>query len=133
MKVIKSIRPGDLGSRRFEQRFGKRLCRVRYRESPCGKKLFTTVELIIDEREKPAAGTSLAAVNAYRKKEPVAVCVGYEEQAMRRLVKQAGGRWSASGKAWVIQRESAVTLGLSHRIVEGLIEKCTDVDTSLGF
>ncbi|MFC6633697.1 hypothetical protein [Microbulbifer taiwanensis] len=106
MKVIKTIRPGELGARRFEQRFGKRLCAVCYRESPCGKKIFTTVELIIDEREKPATGTSLAAVNTYRKAEPVAVCVGYEEQAMRRLIKQSGGRWSKTGKAWVMGHAS---------------------------
>ncbi|WP_323846324.1 hypothetical protein [Microbulbifer magnicolonia] len=131
MNVIKTIRPGQLGSRRFERRFGKRLCAVRYRESGCGKKILTTVELVIDEREKPSPGTSLATVNAYRKAEPVAVCVGYEEQAMRRLIKQSGGRWSKAGKGWVMRRESAITLGLGHRIVEGLVEECTDIDASL--
>lgn len=107
MKVIKTIRPGELGSRRFDRRFGKRLCAVRYRESVCGKKILTTVELVIDERDKPAPGISLAAVNAYRKAEAVAVCVGYEEKAMRRLIKQSGGRWSKAGKAWVMLRENA--------------------------
>ncbi len=30
-----------------------------------------------------------------------------------------------------MRRESAITLGLGHRIVEGLVEECTDVDASL--
>ncbi|SDK74083.1 hypothetical protein [Microbulbifer yueqingensis] len=131
MHVIKTIRPGQGGARRFEQRFGKRLCAVRYRESPCGQKILTTVELIVEEREKPAPGASLAAVHAYRKSEAVALSIGYEEHAMRRLVKQAGGRWSRVAKAWVILRETANTLGLAHRIVEGLAEECTDIDTSI--
>ncbi len=29
MQVIKTIRPGQPGARRFEHRFGKRLCAVR--------------------------------------------------------------------------------------------------------
>ncbi|WP_334078282.1 hypothetical protein [Microbulbifer sp. M83] len=131
MQVIKTIRPGQPGARRFEHRFGKRLCAVRYRESTCGEKILTTVELVIDERAKPAPGVSLAAVQAHDRAEPVALSVGREELAMRRLVKQAGARWSARGKAWILKREMAVTLGLSHRIVEGLADECTDIDTSV--
>lgn len=131
MQVIKTIRPGQLGARRFERRFGKRLCAVRYRRSVCGQKVLTTVELIIDERDKPAPGHSHAALNAYRKSDAVALCVGPEETAMQRLIKQAGGRWSRAGKAWVTKRETASTLGLGHRIVEHLIENCTDIDASI--
>lgn len=131
MPVIKTIRPGQLGAKRFERRFGRRLCAVRYRESSCGAKILTTVELIIDEREKPRPGVSLAAINAARKREAVAISIGYEETAMRRLVKQAGGRWSKRGKAWVLPHETVATLGLAHRIIEGLVEDCTDVDPSI--
>ncbi|SEA22005.1 hypothetical protein [Microbulbifer marinus] len=131
MQVIKTMRPGQPGARRFERRFGRRLCAVRYRESPCGKKILTTVELIIDERTKPAPGVSHTALHANRNAEAVALSVGREETAMQQLIKQAGGRWSRTGKAWVLLRETAVTLGLRHRIVENLIESCRDIDASI--
>ncbi|KUJ82909.1 hypothetical protein AWR36_010185 [Microbulbifer flavimaris] len=131
MQVIKTIRPGQKGARRFERRFGKRLCAVRYRNSPCGSKVLTTVELIVDERDKPAPGVSHSALQAYQRAEPVALSVGAEENAMQRLLKQAGARWSQKARAWVATRETAATLGLNHRIVEGLIDACIDVDTSI--
>ncbi|WP_237067956.1 hypothetical protein [Microbulbifer guangxiensis] len=130
MQVIKTMRPGHKGARRFERRFGKRLCAVRYRNSPCGKKVLTTVELIVDEREKPAPGVSHAGLQAYQRAEPVALSVGAEEHAMQRLLKQAGARWSQKGRAWVATRELVATLGLNHRIVEGLIDACEDVDAT---
>ncbi|WP_346838484.1 hypothetical protein [Microbulbifer sp. SAOS-129_SWC] len=131
MHVLKTIRPGQPGARRFEHRFGRRLCAVRYRCSPCGNKVLTTVELVVDEREKPKPGMSLAAVNAYRKSEAIALCVGREESAMQKLIKQSGGRWSRAGQAWVMRQDTACTLGLAHRIVDGLIEKCTDIGVSI--
>ncbi len=130
MRVIKTMRPGDRGTHRFHRRYGERLCAVRYRDSACGAKTLTTIEIIVDERDKVPRGICQNAVHAHRRAEPVALRIAYDEMELRELVKSAGGRWSKAGKAWVAQRGTAVRLGLAHRVVEGLVEACTDVDTS---
>ncbi len=130
MRVIKTMRPGDRGTHRFQRHYGERLCAVRYRASNCGKKTLTTVELIVDEREAVPAGFSHNAVHVQRRAEVVALRIKFEEFELREQVKSAGGRWSKAGRAWLVRRDAAISLGLGHRVVEGLIEKCVDVDTS---
>jgi len=130
MRVIKTMRPGERGARRFQRRYGERLCAVRYRQSACGAKVLTTVEIIVDERDKVPARTSHNALHAHQRTQPVALRIAYGEAELRQLIKQAGGRWSAKAKAWVSRRDIAISLGLGHRIVEGLIDACTDIDTS---
>lgn len=131
MEIIKTIRPGQQGAKGYSKRYGDELCAVRYRVSPCGKKLYTTVEIIVDERERPTKGNCTRSINARKKAEPVAVKVFYSEGELRELLRNAGARWSKVGKAWVTSRDTAVKLGLRYRIAEGLVEKCSDVDSSL--
>jgi len=73
MRVIKTMRPGGRGTGRFAGRYGDRLVAVRYRNSDCGRRVFTTVELIVDERAAVETHVSNSAVNALRSKEPVAI------------------------------------------------------------
>ncbi len=130
MRVIKTMRPGDRGTGRFQRRFGDRLCAVRYRKSACGTRVLTTVEIIVDERAKAPARVSHNTLHALQRAEAVALQIAYDETELRQMVKQAGGRWSRRGRAWVMRRDRAVGLGLAHRVDETLVEACTDVDTS---
>ena len=130
MKVIKTMRPGERGAKRFIERYGKRLCAVRYRSSDCGTKVFTTVEVIVDERPRTPPGMSLNAVHAERMQQAVALRIAYGETEMRQAVKAVGGKWSRQLQAWITTRDKAIVLGLSHRIEEGLADTCTDLDTS---
>ena len=127
MEIIKTIRPGDDGSKRYHDKYGEQLCAVRYRRSPCKSTVYTTVEIIVAQRE------------AYRKSsgpktptkacgEWVAVKIAYEEVALRTEVRKMGGRWSKLAKAWVVKRKMAESRNMGHRIVEGLIDQCLDVD-----
>lgn len=130
MRVIKTMRPGERGTGRFQRRYGERLCAVRYRRSACGTRIMTTVEIIVDVREKAPDGISHNAVHASQRAEPVALQIAYDETELRKLVKQAGGRWSRLGRAWVMRRDTAVGLGLAHRMDVKLVKACTDIDTS---
>ena len=130
MKVIKTMRPQDRGARRFIDRYGKRLCAVRYRSSDCGTRVFTTVEVIVDERPRTPQGVNLNAVHAYRLQQAVALRIAFSETEMRQAVKAAGGKWSRQLQAWITTRDKAIVLGLSHRIEEGLAENCRDLDIS---
>lgn len=49
MEVIKTLRPGDSGTKKLTQRYGDRLICVRYRKDDQQKRRYTTIELIVDE------------------------------------------------------------------------------------
>jgi len=48
MTVLKTMRPGDAGTRRYLKRFGKNLVAVRYRGNVNKNMRVTTVEIIVD-------------------------------------------------------------------------------------
>lgn len=131
VKVLKTMRPHERGAKRFVERYGDRLCAVRYRQSECGAKVFTTVEVIVDERQRTPRGISLNTAHAHRLQQPVALKVRWEETEIRRAIKHLGGKWSRQLQAWIITRDKAIILGLAHRIEEGLAERCTDNDTGI--
>ncbi|TLM74290.1 hypothetical protein ACONUD_16980 [Microbulbifer harenosus] len=131
MKVIKTMRPSERGAKRFLERYGERLCTVRYRASDCGTTVYTTVEVIVDARPRSAEGVSSNYPNAVRQAEAVALKISYEETEQRRAIKHAGGKWSRQIQAWITRRDEAIKLGLAHRIEEGLVELCTDIDWSV--
>ncbi|MFV8784099.1 hypothetical protein ACNKU7_16890 [Microbulbifer sp. SA54] len=129
MKVTKTYKPGDDGSKRYHDKYGEQLCAVRYRRSPCSKTIYTTVEIIVAERDayprKPAPHCVTAPASNQQKW--VAVKIAFDELELRNEIKRIGGRWSKCAQAWVASRNMVERSNLSHRIVEGLIDKCLDV------
>jgi adenine C2-methylase RlmN of 23S rRNA A2503 and tRNA A37 len=126
MEVIRTIKPGMPGSRRFQKHWGKNLVAVRYRRS--GNKLFTTIEIVVDERDQSHPSISLNSVHAFKRMQLVAIPIAFEEGALRAAAKRNQARWSAQRKVWVMPYSTAVTLGVQSRVVEGLAEKCLDVE-----
>lgn len=49
MDVIKTLKPGDSGTKRLSARYGDRLVCVRYRKDEDQNRRYTTVELIVGE------------------------------------------------------------------------------------
>ncbi len=124
MEIIKTYKPGQDGSKRYVQKYGEQLCAVRYRRSPCKRTVYTTVEIIVAQRD------------AYQRQDRergnskwVALKIGQKELTLRGEVKRIGGRWSRVAKVWVVQRSLAQSANLDHRIVEGLVTSCTDIPT----
>jgi hypothetical protein len=48
-QVIKTLRPGAAGTRKWAKKFGRRLVCVRYRGDVKRRKRLTTVEIVVDE------------------------------------------------------------------------------------
>jgi hypothetical protein len=48
-KVIKSLQPGQPGTKKWHKKFGKRLVCVRYRGNARRRVRSTTVEIVVDE------------------------------------------------------------------------------------
>ncbi len=48
-RVLKTLKPGQAGTKRFVKRFGGRLVAVRYRGNPKRRVRSTTIEIVVDE------------------------------------------------------------------------------------
>ena len=131
MDVIRTIKPGEHGSRKLQREYGDKLLVVRYRKSSDGCEIHTTVELIVDTRKAPDpvfhAKNAVAHSHAGRDEAVVAVKVGYQELQLRNRLKAVGARWSRSHKVWVTYYRHVGELGISDRVVPGLAEKCSDI------
>ncbi|MBN8429366.1 hypothetical protein JF535_00750 [Microbulbifer salipaludis] len=127
MEIIKTIRPGDDGSKRYHDKYGDQLCAVRYRRSPCKNTVYTTVEIIVAQREA-YRNKNTKPTSPQNPTEWVALKIAYDEVELRAEVRKIGGRWSRTAKAWVVKRSMAERRNMAHRIVEGLIDQCLDVD-----
>jgi hypothetical protein len=130
MDVIPTIKPGRPGSIRFLQHWKDKLVAVRYRRDTENNKIYTTIELIVDEREQAPPNISLLSAHAHKRRQAVAVTIAWEEHELRARAKQMGSCWSPLKKVWLMRYQTAVVLGIQDRIVQGLAEECTDVDTS---
>ena len=128
MDVVKTMRPGQTGANRFVRKYGKQLVAVRYRRNPNDTKTYTTVELIVDEREYAGKKVSLRSVHAYKRKEWVAVPIAFHEHELRHQAKHLGARWSKNHKVWVLLYQHAVELGIIHRQRPDVLAQINDVD-----
>ena len=131
MDVVKTIRPGQAGSHRFLDEWGDRLVAVRYRKAGNPNRIYTTIEVIVDERQASTPVLSTRAFNMTGRNRAVAIRVHYEENELRQKIKAAGAKWSPQLKLWLLRYTDAVKMGLRDRIVDGEAERCLDIDTEI--
>jgi hypothetical protein len=67
-------------------------------------------------------------VHSFKRRQHVTVPIAFEERALRSAAKKNDAMWSAAHKVWVMTYSAAVALGIKNGIIEGLAEKCDDVD-----
>lgn len=90
-EVRLTLKPGQRGTRRLLATYGDQLVPVRYRYDAARKKRFTTVEIVVDERDwTPRSRRPLDG-------EVVGVRVAFDEIDVRRRVGEAGGRGTRRG------------------------------------
>ncbi|WP_394237106.1 hypothetical protein [Pseudomonas anguilliseptica] len=114
MDVVKSLKPGKNGTKRFLERYGDDLIAVRYRHDAENQISYTTVELIVERKHKSPQPRTQPP------KQPTALVfirVGYHEKEIQQAVKQAGGKWQPEQKAWLLSQKAVVELGLQERII----------------
>ena len=126
MEVTRTLRPGKPGTIKFSNHYGDQLVAVRYRLDRASNKQYTTIELIVDEREAPLPNVNRAAYLNHKKREPVAIRVPFGEVELRQQVKTAGGYWDSRQKVWWLRYERVVVMRLKDRAVKGLV--CPDLD-----
>jgi hypothetical protein len=115
METRLTLRPGQNGTRKLAERFGKRLVRVRYRYDEILHRRYTTVELIVAEsawtpRSRKPRGTRSPD-------DMVHVRVGYGEEGLRAKLKALGALWRPRHKLWELPWGVARGLNLEDRVV----------------
>lgn len=115
METRTTLRPGDRGTRKLVERFGKRLVCVRYRYDAVTSRRYTTVELIVAEAawqpkaRKPRANRP--------PEEMVYVRVGFGEEGLRAKMKALGAIWRPQHRLWELPWGVVKGLGIEERVV----------------
>lgn len=116
METRLTLRPGQNGTRKHVERFGKRLVCVRYRYDEADSRRYTTVELIVAEAEwKPRTRKPRASRSP---EDMVYVRIGYAEAELRGKMKALGAIWRPKLTLWELPWGVARGLGLEDRVAE---------------
>ncbi len=91
------LKPGQNGTKRLVQEYGKALVCVRYRYDPVEGKQYKTVEIVVSERPWTPPPAKYAASDL------VALHVSFEEKSLQERVKSLGGKWDRQRKAWLVR------------------------------
>ena len=138
MRTLKTLKPGQNGTKELLARYGTSLLCVRYRYDEVTDQHLKTVELIVQRRSRPLTrtiaekdpppgrGSGLARPPAKCPPRPrrsasrtVALRIHWREAELRRRVKSAGAWWSPERRVWLLRRDQAERLNLLHRVVGG--------------
>lgn len=116
METRLTLRPGQSGTRKLAERFGKRLVCVRYRYDETLRRRYTTVELVVVESawvprsRKPRSTRS--------PDDMVYIRVGFGEEGLRAKLKALGALWRPQHKLWELPWGIVRGLALEDRIVQ---------------
>lgn len=116
MDVIKTLKPGDPGTKALKKRYGDRLVCVRYRKDDALNRRYTTVELIVDEG--PLEKNKQYRLAPEERALVVSIHIARGDNETRRRVIEAGGVYLSDRKLWALPLGKVVKLGLISRMRE---------------
>ncbi|MCP3995061.1 MAG: hypothetical protein GY722_08345 [bacterium] len=135
MRTMKTLKPGQAGTKELLTRFGPSLPRVRYRYDEDRREHVKTVELVVQRRSREGeTGCAGSRVPARAPQETgsvssngaagartrrVALRIGWQKRDLQQRVKSAGGRWDPDRRVWLLRRDAAERLDLLARVCGG--------------
>ena len=108
VRITKKLGPDQAGAKKLAQRYGETLVCVRYRQDALSGQRYTTVEIVVDNGP-------IAVDN--RLPDTVHLRIAIGEIDLQRQIKQLGGEWDRSHRAWRVAKAAVIQLKLHHRIV----------------
>ena len=116
MKSRLNLKPGQKGTKKLTEEYGKSLLYVRYRYDENRGVRLKTVEIVVEEKPwQPSL--------RLREEEIVPVMVNFSEKRLREMLKEKGGKWNPEEKSWFVPYGAVRGTELEERIPEGLIKK----------
>ena len=122
METRLTLRPGQDGTKKLVQRFGKRLVAVRYLYDATASRRYKTVELIVDARPWSPHLRRLRRTPD----DIVAVRIGYHETDLRKRAKALGGVWRPAQKLWELTWDAVRKLDIADRVAGTRIAKAVE-------
>jgi len=115
MKTHLHLKPGQKGTKRLLEKYGKTLICVRYRYDETRGVRLKTVEIIVEEKQwQPPF--------RFRDTDIVPISVLFAEEALRNRLKSSGGRWDPLTKSWLVPYGAIRGTELEGRISENFIK-----------
>lgn len=111
--VVKKLKPGQPGTLRWAEQFGEKMLCVRYRLDESGNTRYTTVEILVDEREVRKPKSTVPDRMVFLK-------ILVSERGLQQQIKDAGGKWDPKEYLWVLPYSKAKALKLLPRIVKNV-------------
>ena len=112
MEISKTMQPGEMGTKQLLNKYGNSLVCVRYRTDKIAQKRYTTVELIINEKDIYIAKNELYCW----------VKINYNETELRQQAKNMGAKWHTNEKLWEMDYQTAKSLNLHKRIIKKTVK-----------
>jgi hypothetical protein len=109
MKTLRTLKPGQKGTKRFLEKYQEQLVCVRYKCDEFKQKKYTTIELIAEESNW--LPTHLIEVP---------VQIAFKEKDLRAKARSLGGRWDPEHKCWFIPYGNLKKAGLENRLICGI-------------
>ena len=108
--MIRKLKPGQSGTKKFLSQYGERLVCVRYRYDARACKRVKTVEIVVEENDWLPPALRFSA------DEMVWLRTGFVDQPTEQRIRKAGGKWDSKRCVWLIRYDAAVTLELSDHV-----------------
>jgi hypothetical protein len=105
--VVKTLRPGLPGTRKWQRQYGDQLVCVRYRHDDRKLYRLTTVELVVDQAPIHPKAFNQASFG---------IQVDRDERHLIATLRAAGARWDPALKAWWLRGDRIRQLRLVDRI-----------------
>jgi hypothetical protein len=112
METRLTLRPGQDGTKKLVQRFGKRLVAVRYLYDADASRRYKTVELIVESQAWSPRPRRLRRTPD----DIVAVRIRYHEAELRERAKALGGVWRPAHKLWELTWDAVRKLDIADRV-----------------
>lgn len=130
-RVVKTLRPGQAGTQRWQERYGDRLLCVRHREDLHATHRIVTLELIVEShpiRARALATTTTTTTNSKKtpadkgqdidpRRHPVRVRIDIQEDTLRRKAYAAGATCDPHQPVWTMPLATARALRVLRRII----------------
>ncbi len=134
MRTVKTLKPGQKGTKEMLTRFGPSLLYVRYRYDEARREHVKTVEFGVQRRSREGEtecpgsqasgardpGTRVPGAQSARSGDctprRVPLWIGRRERDLQQRVKSAGGRWDRVRRVWLLRRDEAERLGVLPRV-----------------
>ncbi len=136
MCTVKTLKPGQQGTKELLPCFGPSLLCVRYRYDEDRREHVKTVELVVQRRSREGeagspgsrpsdarrslqTGSVSASGAGGAQPRRVALRIGWQERDLQQRVKSAGGWWDPDRRVWLLRRDVAERLDLLARVCGG--------------